>query len=85
MLKIYGSEMCPRCIACKKAFDEKGISYEFIDINETLANLKALLKYRDSSDLFDEPKAEGRIGIPCIICEDGSITLNWQEIAGIQK
>ena len=84
MLKIYGSEMCPRCIACKKEFDERGIEYEFIDINESLANLKALLKYRDSSPLFHEPKAEGRIGIPCVVMEDGSITLDWKKLAGIE-
>ena len=81
MLKIYGSELCFKCRDCKAAFDEKGIDYEFFDINESLDNLKVFLKYRDTNPLFDEAKQEGRIGLPCIIREDGSITMNWQQIA----
>ena len=48
MLKIYGSEMCPDCVACKKNFDFYHIEYEFIDINKTLKNLKIFLKQRDT-------------------------------------
>ena len=46
---------------------------------EKTANLKAFLKLRDSSPLFDSVRQEGGIGIPCIQREDGSITFDWEE------
>ena len=32
--------------------------------------------------LFDEIRAAGKIGIPCILREDGSVTLDWTEYVG---
>ena len=61
MLKIYGSEMCPDCVACKKNFDFYHIEYEFIDINKTLKNLKIFLKLRDTLPVFDHCKEIGDI------------------------
>lgn len=78
MFKIYGSEMCPDCVACKKNFDYYGVAYEFIDINENLANLSAFLKLRDNDHVFDRCKEINDIGLPAILNEDGSIFLNWE-------
>lgn len=83
MLKIYGSLLCKDCVACKAAFEEKGIAFEFHDFREELSALKEFLKIRDSSPLFDEIKKEGRIGIPCIIREDGSVSLSWEEFVSM--
>lgn len=77
MLKIFGSKMCPDCEIAKKNFDYYGIDYEYIDINESLKNLKDFLKIRDSSPLFDEVKEIGSIGIPTLIDSD-EITLDWE-------
>ena len=79
MLKIYGSMMCPDCVACRKDLDEAGIAYEYLDFSENLGNLKEFLSLRDGNEAFDEVKAEGRIGIPCILREDGTLTLDWAE------
>lgn len=79
MLKIYGSMMCPDCVKCKEELDKAGVAYEYFDIGEQLKNLKAFLALRDSSPLFDDIRREGKIGIPCIQREDGSITLSWEE------
>ena len=80
MIKIYGSMLCPDCVACRKDLDEAGVAYEYLDFSGELKNLKEFLKIRDNSPIFDEPRAEGKIGIPCIVREDGSITLDWNEI-----
>lgn len=40
MIKIYGSKFCPNCEHAKKNFDYYNIPYEYIDINESLKNLK---------------------------------------------
>lgn len=79
MFKIYGSEMCPDCVACKKNFDLYGIEYEFIDINERLRNLKYFLKLRDSLDVFDHCKEINDIGLPALVREDGSVFLSWEK------
>ena len=78
MLKIYGSMQCPDCVRCRSDLDRAGVAYEYLDFSDSLLNLKAFLVLRENS-IFQEIRAEGKIGIPCIVREDGSLTLNWEE------
>ena len=78
MLKVYGMSICPDTVECCEALTRAGVEYEFLDFAEKTANLKAFLKLRDSSPLFDSVRQEGGIGIPCIQREDGSITFDWE-------
>ena len=78
MVKIYGSDLCPDCVACKAAFDADGISYEFVNITAGMKNLKEFLKLRDKEPVFDEAKSNGYVGIPALLSEDGTITLDWE-------
>lgn len=77
MLKIYGSMQCPDCVQCREDLDRAGTEYEFVDILENLRDLKAFLRLRDVSALFDGCRREGLIGIPCLVWEDGSLSLDW--------
>lgn len=79
MLKIYGSMLCPDCVKCREDLGKAGVDYEFLDFAESLKNLKEFLKIRDSSSLFDASRAEGKIGIPCIVRADETVTLDWAE------
>ena len=79
MLKIYGSMLCPDCVRCREDLDSAGVAYEYLDFGDSLKNLKEFLVLRDSSSLFDEARREGKIGIPCILHEDGSLSLSWEE------
>ena len=79
MLKIYGSMLCKDCVQIREDLDRAGVAYEFLDFAEELGNLKEFLKIRDGNPLFDSHREEGKIGIPCIIREDGTITLDWEE------
>ena len=79
MLKVYGMKICPDTVECCEALTRAGVEYEFLDFAEKTANLKAFLKLRDSSPLFDSVRQVGGIGIPCIQREDGSITFDWEE------
>lgn len=78
MLKIYGSMLCPDCVACTQELDKAGVEYEYLDFGESLLHLKEFLKLRELPD-FDEARKNGSIGIPCILREDGSVTLDWNE------
>lgn len=79
MLKIYGSMLCPDCIECCTDLKMAGVEYAFCDFAESLLHLKEFLTIRDSSPLFADVRKNGKIGIPCIVREDGSYTLDWAE------
>lgn len=51
-----------------------------LDFASELSNLKEFLKIRDTNDLFIPVKQEGQIGIPCIVREDRSVTLDWESV-----
>ena len=79
MLKIYGSMLCPDCVKCLEDLDHGGVSYEYLDFSKNLLALKEFLAIRDREEIFRPVKEDGKIGIPCIVCPDGSVTLNWEE------
>lgn len=79
MLKIYGSMMCPDCVRCREELDAAGVAYEYLDFAESLLHLKGFLKLRDTEAVFAKVREDGKIGIPCILRPDGSVTLNWEE------
>lgn len=79
MLKVYGSMQCPDCVKCRADLDRAGIPYEYLDFADSLWNLKVFLSLRDFDPAFAGVRDEGRIGIPCILREDGSVTLDWTE------
>lgn len=77
MLKIYGSMLCPDCVRCCRELKEAGVCFAYCDFAESLTYLKEFLKLRDEHDVFAQPRAAGKIGIPCIVRSDGSVTLEW--------
>ena len=79
MIKIYGRDDCPDCVACKASFDEGGLEYDFRDIGKSLKDMAVFLKIRDINDEFNEIKGTGKIGIPALVFEDHSVTINWEE------
>ena len=79
MIKIYGSMLCPDCVKCREDLDAAGVAYEYLDFSDDLRNLKAFLAIRDSEPVFGAVREKGSIGIPCIVRDDGSVTLDWAE------
>ena len=78
MLKIYGSMLCKDCVECVADLKASNVEFEFCDFADNLLYLKEFLKMRDDSSLFDGVRKNGSIGIPAIVREDGSITLDWE-------
>ena len=79
MLIIYGSDQCPDCVNCKADLDTAGVAYEYRSIAENLLFLKEFLAIRDNNPLFVHVKEGGKIGIPCILQEDGAVMLSWEQ------
>ena len=76
---IYGTKQCPDTQACLDAFESKGRAVEFRCI-ENLPFLKEFLHYRDNDAAFDPVKANGGVGIPLIVKDDGSLTFDWEPL-----
>ena len=74
---IYGSKLCPDCVRCLEDMDRRGVSYEYKDFATDLLALKEFLAIRDRDPQFDEIRRAGKIGIPCILEDDGTVRLEW--------
>lgn len=79
MLKIYGSMLCPDCVQCREDLDKTGVEYDYLDFSDSLMNLKEFLALRDNNAVFEDVRKDGRIGIPCLVDEDGNVSLSWDE------
>jgi glutaredoxin-related protein len=79
MLKVYGSMLCKDCVECVDDLKKANVEFEFRDFADSLINLKEFLKIRDENEQFNAVREKGSIGIPTIVKEDGSVTLDWEE------
>ena len=79
MLRVYGSLLCPDCVRCKAELEQAGVDFQYLDFADSLLYLKEFLTLRDYEDAFRWAKDEGKIGIPCILHDDGTITFDWKE------
>lgn len=78
---VFGSEHWPGCEPAKEYLSEKNIEFDYIDITESMANLKIFLRYRDSYDEFKGVKETGSVGIPCVVINDGEeIIFNYKKV-----
>jgi len=55
----------------KEFLSNNGVTYEYIDITDSMRNLKIYLKLRDTRPEFEEIKRIGRVGIPFIMLDNG--------------
>lgn len=80
MIIVIGSNLCSDTMGAVTKLKEEGMEFEFHDISASLDNLKEYLELREKSPLYVPVKAEGRIGIPCFIKEDGTETMGLDDI-----
>ena len=64
MIMMYGTDLCPDCVAAKKALEENGIEYKYLNITESLGTMKQFLKLRDTKDATTRSE-ERRVGKEC--------------------
>lgn len=77
MTKVYVMATCPDCYQVKEQLKDLP-QYEIIDIGTHVRYLKQFLRLRDSHPSFDAAKAQGIIGIPCFLHEDGSVNFELE-------
>lgn len=79
MIKMYVMKTCPYCAYVLRQV-EGNPEFEVIDVGAHVRNLKAFLALRDNSEAFAEARAEGDVGVPCYVREDGSVTLMSKDV-----
>ena len=70
-LTVFGSTHWPSCEPLKEYLSKNYVQYDYIDITESMRNLKIFLKFRDMDPFFDNAKKRGNVGIPVIMINNG--------------
>ncbi|NLY77955.1 MAG: hypothetical protein GX080_07720 [Tissierellia bacterium] len=80
---VFGSKHCPDCAPAREYLTNLGIKFLYLDISENMFNLKKFLQYRDTKEEFAEIKKSGKVGIPCIVVNDGEeIIFDYKNFKG---
>ena len=77
---VIGSHLCPDTLYALNQLTASGAEADFQDILSCQDALKTYLNIRETSDLYAQIRGTQRLGIPCFVREDGSMTLNISEI-----
>lgn len=77
---VLGSHLCPDTLYALCKLREKDIEVDFKDLSSSLGALKKYLSYRQSLDMYKDIREAGGIGIPCFTLEDGTQTLDLNEV-----
>ena len=64
----------------EKLLNEKGIAFDYYDFATDPIWLKEFLQLRDKAPEFEAVRANGWIGIPYFVLEDGTKTFDVEEV-----
>lgn len=64
----------------KEVLSQKNLQHLYLDITDGMLNLKRFLKLRDSRDEFQEVKAAGRVGLPCLLVDGEKLMFDESDI-----
>lgn len=76
---MYGSHLCPDTIYAITKLEDQNIAIDFKNISASLAVLKEFMKIREQDAMFDSVKANGGLGIPYMLLEDGTKTFDYKD------
>ena len=77
---VIGSHLCPDTLYALGKLSGAGMEVDFRDILSCHAELQNYLQIREGSPLYQEIRGTKRLGIPCFVREDGTMTLNLDDI-----
>lgn len=77
---VIGSHLCPDTLYALNRLSEADVEMEYKDLSSSLADLKVYLALRQDSPIYADIRANGGIGIPCFLLEDGTVTRDLNEV-----
>ncbi len=79
-ITVIGSHLCPDTLYALNRLTAAGVEASFQDILSCHSALQTYLHIRETSDLYAEIRGTQRLGVPCFVREDGSMSLALDEI-----
>lgn len=77
---VIGSHLCADTLYALNQLAAAGVNTEFKDILSCHADLREYLKLRDTHPVYEKIRGTERLGVPCFVLDDGSLTLEIKEI-----
>ena len=77
---VIGSHLCPDTLYALNKLVEAKADITFQNLSASLPDLKAYLALRDSDPHYEAVKKNGGIGIPAFVLEDGTVTLELEQV-----
>lgn len=77
---VIGSHLCPDTLYALCKLREKNAEIDFKNLSSSLPDLKAYLAVRESEPQYEAVRAGGGIGIPLFELEDGTKTMDLDEV-----
>lgn len=77
---VIGSHLCPDTLYALCRLREKNAEIDFKNLSASLSDLKAYLAVRETEPQYEAVRAGGGIGIPFFALEDGTKTLDLDEV-----
>lgn len=54
----------------KEVLSQKEVKFAFVDVTESIGNLRKFLKVRDTYPVFEPIREQGRVGLPTLFVDD---------------
>lgn len=80
---LYFAPWCPDTEPFLAELNALNIEVDARDMATDRLNFKAFLKLRDTHPAFDDAKANGYIGIPALVLENGDVILDKEQLKNI--
>lgn len=77
---VIGSHLCPDTLYALCRLREKNADIDFKNLSSSLPDLKAYLAVRETELQYEAVRAGGGIGIPFFMLEDGTKTMDLDEV-----
>ena len=79
-ITVIGSHLCPDTLYALNQLTAAGVEASFQDILSCYAALQTYLNVRETSELYADIRGTQRLGVPCFVREDGSMSLSLDEV-----
>ncbi len=77
---VIGSNVCCDTLYALTRLAEIQADVDFKNLSGSIADLKFYLNLRDTNEAYADIRANGGIGIPCFILEDGTVTRDLNKV-----
>lgn len=81
---LYFAETCPDTAPFKEKLAELGITYKEVEVMSSLKNFKEFLFVRDTYTQFEGIRGNMKIGIPCLVINEGECILELSELTKLK-